>query len=194
VDELTASAIEGLVPFRTPPKTSILRDVKDPLEEILDDEQPLGGGGTIITGQQPGEQPHGVSSEAVHDTVGDAAAALLAKSTKSDRVKRKGKKKRKLGGKAKKASSSGKITLAGYCEDWSKVNWQPGIKLGSGAFGVVYVGLRDDGAMFAVKQIVLRPDDDAVHSLLLLLLLLRLTTYDFFCGYTSRQQRARRSR
>lgn len=159
VDELTASVIEGLVPFRTPPKSSILRDVNDPLEEILDDEQPLGGGGgTIIIGQQPGEQPH--ASEAVQDMISDAAAALLAKSTKSDRVKRKGKKKRKLGGKAKKASS-GKITLAGYCEDWSKVNWQPGIKLGSGAFGVVYVGLREDGAMFAVKQIVLRPDDDA---------------------------------
>jgi hypothetical protein len=150
----------SLVPFRTPPKSSILRDVKDPLEEILEEEEELGGSRIDVMVQSYAAD---IKPDEVDDVmaVRERATAALAKLSKSDKAKRKGKRKRKPGAKAKK-SSSDKFVGASYCEDWSKVNWQPGPKLGAGAFGVVYTGLREDGAIFAVKQIVLRADDNAV--------------------------------
>lgn len=76
------------------------------------------------------------------------------KAAQAKRTKRKSKKKKK--------SKKAKIQRAPYCEDWSMVKWKTGLKLGSGAYGVVYLGLREDGAMFAVKQIPLRADSQ-VH-------------------------------
>ena len=44
-------------------------------------------------------------------------------------------------------------------EDWSKVKWQRGPLLGVGGFGEVYMGLKEGGVLFAVKQIKIKPTD-----------------------------------
>jgi len=45
-------------------------------------------------------------------------------------------------------------------EDWSKVKWQRGPLLGVGGFGEVYMGLKEGGGLFAVKQIKIKPGTD----------------------------------
>jgi hypothetical protein len=164
----------SLVPLRTPPKSSLLLGVKD-TEEIFDETSDEGS-----DSESDGGENMGASREQEPQEKGRAGGSLVVAKNegerkdkdkerekekgrpKSDRqAKRKGKKKRKAGAKGGGAKKT-KIKHAGYCADWSKVNWKLGAKLGSGAYGVVYSGFRD-GAMFAVKQILLRTDDIEVR-------------------------------
>lgn len=147
---------EGFAHFRTPPKDSILLEVQYP-EDIP-------------------SNPHENERDSAADLIAECGDVWLEEGMeepaiehtdngpqhKRQQAKRKRKKKLE---RDKRASEDTLSSKAAYCEDWSKVSWKIGRKLGSGAYGIVYSGLREDGAMFAVKQIPLRPDSK-VTSLL----------------------------